>query len=112
VLVDLVLKRVRIDCADSDAAPSRRQLHISDIPYAVWKIPKNVHRQCRAATSDAMNLRSIGEFLFQRHGGAGLKKLSEAGAGISKAPTWQLDTKIVEYPENRFSLTRGEGHRF
>ena len=65
MLVDLVLKDIRIDRADG-SKPDRATLPASHLQHrdAVRKIPQNMHGERRAAAGDAMDFGGVRELLF------------------------------------------------
>ena len=69
VLVDLVLKHVRVDGAGAQSMLRRECLNAANTAGSFRQIPQHVQRNRGANAGPSMHLARIAEFLFQRAGG-------------------------------------------
>ena len=101
--INLVLKKIGIDCADPHSVLLRHLGGIGRI-NTHGEIPLHMHGNGRAAAGVFVNRPGVGEFLFDGTGRSGLKEFTEAGAGIAIAPGGGFDLEAVEQFEKGFSI--------
>src|SRR5260370_41296985 len=86
MLVNLVLKDVRINGANLYAVSFGHAHDFRHAEFAVRKVPEYVYRVSGAAALEAMHLAGIAQLLLGGGTGGGLLELAKTGAGIGEAP--------------------------
>src|SRR5262245_51961932 len=96
VLVDLVLKHVRVNRPRPESVVAGKVLYMRHVAHTLGKIPKDMQCDCGTDTCPSMHLAGIAELFFRASRRGGLEKFSETRAGIGKTPRRQFDMKGIK----------------
>src|SRR5579864_1208305 len=95
VLILLILKEVRIDGPGLHAVTIGEGPNFRDTMDAVGKIPQHMKSDCRAGSSQEMDLPCIAEFFFRGGCRGSLNEFPETGTCVGKAPRGNLNAKLL-----------------
>ena len=96
VLVGLVLKKIGVDRAGANAVLPLELLNRRDVIGARRQVPFDVEGERRVDAGEGVDLRGVGELLFDGRRGRWLQELAEAGPGIGETPGGDLDRELIE----------------
>ncbi|SPE38951.1 hypothetical protein SBA3_300009 [Candidatus Sulfopaludibacter sp. SbA3] len=96
VLVDLILKHVRVDGPGAQPMRGGKRVHLGRVVRAMGQVPQNVQRHGGAHARHGMHLACVAELLLHRAGSRRLRKLAKTRSRIGESPRGQFNLESVQ----------------